>query len=53
MGALPAGKETGAGLSDQRHRPEHMLLYEIVEQHDPDLAWRLSRSRRRFRTLPG
>ena len=35
--ALAAGTAERAGgtAPDQRHRPEHTLLYQIVEQHYP------------------
>ena len=51
MGALPAGWETGAGLGYQRHRPEHTLLYQIVEQHYPAFAALMSAQGRALPTF--
>ena len=42
---LPAGRQASAGVTAsvyERHRPEHTLLYELVEDYYPALKAQLS-----------
>jgi hypothetical protein len=50
---LPAGREASLGVGAsryERHRPEHTLLYQLVEEHYPALKGHLAAQ---GSTLPG
>ena len=45
MALKPAGRKAGAGVGLQpyeRHRPEHTLLYKLVEEHFPVFAQQMA-----------
>jgi len=47
MAPQPAGREAGSGAGlrrYERHRPEHTLLYELVEEHYPAFAQQMAAS---------